>query len=237
MVGVPWGVVVCGHMLSCQHLLAPGRGCGAGCGEHSARTLQSTRTPSLPAAARPSTHAHHTPHAHQRHAGRARRRAHACMQCLRTHAHARTHTRPRPPLTQPNAKRSLYNNIKTPGQLQPSATFYLFKEGIEPKWEDPRNINGGCWTANVPGRSKPQLDAWWLNSVSGRAGRVLGVVGGGRPPDETRRERPCTPLSFSHGAPTPRIPPQGAGVHRRAVHGGRRGVRRGGERARQGGPH
>mmetsp|Transcript_4624 Transcript_4624/g.12639 ORF Transcript_4624/g.12639 Transcript_4624/m.12639 type:complete len:200 (-) Transcript_4624:871-1470(-) len=59
----------------------------------------------------------------------------------------------------------LYNNIKTPGQLQPSATFYLFKEGIEPKWEDPRNFNGGSWTANVPNRSKPLLDAWWLNSV------------------------------------------------------------------------
>ncbi|KAF5838073.1 eukaryotic initiation factor [Dunaliella salina] len=59
----------------------------------------------------------------------------------------------------------LYNNIKTPGQLQPSATFYLFKDGIEPKWEDPRNFNGGSWTANVPNRSKPLLDAWWLNSV------------------------------------------------------------------------
>eukprot|EP00967_Tisochrysis_lutea_P097767 scaffold143748_cov19-Tisochrysis_lutea.AAC.1 len=63
----------------------------------------------------------------------------------------------------------LYNNIKTPGQLQPSATFYLFKEGIEPKWEDPRNFNGGSWTANVPNRSKPLLDAWWLNSVSRQA--------------------------------------------------------------------
>lgn len=61
----------------------------------------------------------------------------------------------------------LYNNIRTPGHLQPSATFYLFKEGIDPKWEDPGNANGGCWTAslNKGPNSKAQIDAWWLNSV------------------------------------------------------------------------
>ena len=45
---------------------------------------------------------------------------------------------------------SLYNNIKAPSQLQPSATYYLFKENIDPKWEHPKNAQGGCWTANVP---------------------------------------------------------------------------------------
>mmetsp|Transcript_36062 Transcript_36062/g.80260 ORF Transcript_36062/g.80260 Transcript_36062/m.80260 type:complete len:213 (-) Transcript_36062:620-1258(-) len=67
----------------------------------------------------------------------------------------------------------LYNNIRTPGQLQPSATFYLFKEHIEPKWEDPKNTNGGCWTASVNRggpNSKAQLDAWWLNGVLGCIG-------------------------------------------------------------------
>mmetsp|Transcript_11476 Transcript_11476/g.20290 ORF Transcript_11476/g.20290 Transcript_11476/m.20290 type:complete len:209 (+) Transcript_11476:65-691(+) len=62
----------------------------------------------------------------------------------------------------------LYNNIRTPGQLQPTATFYVFKEGIEPKWEDPKNTNGGCWTASMDKggpTSKAQIDAWWLNAV------------------------------------------------------------------------
>ncbi len=65
---------------------------------------------------------------------------------------------------------SLYNNIKTPGQLQPSATFLLFKEGIEPIWEDPVNANGGCWTVslNKGPNAKQQIDAWWLNSVGVR---------------------------------------------------------------------
>lgn len=63
---------------------------------------------------------------------------------------------------------SLYNNIKAPSQLQPSATYYLFKDGIEPKWEDPRNANGGSWTCNAPRtpNGKSTLDAWWLHAVS-----------------------------------------------------------------------
>lgn len=67
------------------------------------------------------------------------------------------------------APRSLYNNIKAPSQLQASATYYLFKDGIEPKWEDPKNANGGCWTANVlkTPNAKQTLDAWWLHAVSG----------------------------------------------------------------------
>lgn len=61
----------------------------------------------------------------------------------------------------------LYNNIKAPSQLQPSATYYLFKDGIEPKWEDPRNAHGGSWTCNAPRapNSKGTLDAWWLHAV------------------------------------------------------------------------
>lgn len=78
---------------------------------------------------------------------------------------------------------SLYNNIKAPSQLQPSATYYLFKDGIEPKWEDPKNTHGGSWTCNAPRtpNGKGVLDAWWLHAVSpnlaqvhrsSRAGRI-----------------------------------------------------------------
>lgn len=63
--------------------------------------------------------------------------------------------------------RSLYNNIKAPSQLQPSATYYLFKDGIEPKWEDPRNTHGGSWTCQAPRapNGRATLDAWWLHAV------------------------------------------------------------------------
>jgi hypothetical protein len=79
-------------------------------------------------------------------------------------------------------RRSLYNNIRTPSQLQPSATYYLFKEHIEPKWEDPKNMHGGCWTANIPktATSKQTLDTWWLHSVSAGERPVAAVAAGRR---------------------------------------------------------
>eukprot|EP00921_Rhytidocystis_pertsovi_P020482 GHVQ01032679.1.p1 GENE.GHVQ01032679.1~~GHVQ01032679.1.p1 ORF type:complete len:248 (-),score=37.80 GHVQ01032679.1:338-1081(-) len=48
----------------------------------------------------------------------------------------------------------------------------IFKEGIEPMWEDPLNARGGHFeyklTRNVPG---PQIDEYWNNLV-------LGMIGG-----------------------------------------------------------
>lgn len=55
-------------------------------------------------------------------------------------------------------RRSLYNNIRAPSQLAAQTTFYLFKEHIEPKWEDPSNAAGGCWTVQTP-RGPVRVDA------------------------------------------------------------------------------
>lgn len=64
---------------------------------------------------------------------------------------------------------SLHNNIRAPGCLLPNASFYLFKDSIEPKWEDVSNAKGGCWAANIsvtrgPG-SKQDINMWWINTV------------------------------------------------------------------------
>lgn len=63
--------------------------------------------------------------------------------------------------------RSLYNNIKPPSWLGPGTDFHLFKEGVEPKWEDPTCEFGGKWTVLVPKspNSKQVLDTYWLNAV------------------------------------------------------------------------
>ena len=63
----------------------------------------------------------------------------------------------------------MYNNIKPPSWLGPGTDFHLFKEGIEPKWEDPTCEFGGKWTVLVPKgpNSKQVLDTYWLNAVSG----------------------------------------------------------------------
>ena len=65
-------------------------------------------------------------------------------------------------------KCSLYNNVKPPSWLNPGTDLQLFKEGIEPKWEDPKCENGGKWTVQIPKapNGKATLDAYWLNAVS-----------------------------------------------------------------------
>jgi translation initiation factor 4E len=62
----------------------------------------------------------------------------------------------------------LYNNIKTPSWLGVGTDFHLFKEGVEPKWEDPTCEHGGKWTVLVPKspNAKQILDTYWLNAVS-----------------------------------------------------------------------
>ena len=39
----------------------------------------------------------------------------------------------------------LFQNIIKASDLQPSSTYYLFRKGIEPKWEDDENQHGGRW--------------------------------------------------------------------------------------------
>lgn len=60
----------------------------------------------------------------------------------------------------------LYNNIVPPSNLPQSANFYLFKEGIQPAWEDPANGNGGKWSVQLPReKHRSQIDKLWLYTV------------------------------------------------------------------------
>lgn len=56
----------------------------------------------------------------------------------------------------------LYNNIATPSRLISGADFHCFKEGIEPKWEDPKCQGGGKWTINT---RKDRIDTLWLHTL------------------------------------------------------------------------
>lgn len=61
---------------------------------------------------------------------------------------------------------SLFNHITAVGDLNHGNDYSLFKKGIQPKWEDEKNHNGGRWLLSVEGRSKQHLNEWWLNLVS-----------------------------------------------------------------------
>ncbi|KAL0491366.1 translation initiation factor 4E [Acrasis kona] len=54
---------------------------------------------------------------------------------------------------------SVYDNIKKPSSLSKGTNYRLFKEGIEPKWEDPQNAIGGALQFTVKGN----IDDQWLD--------------------------------------------------------------------------
>ena len=58
---------------------------------------------------------------------------------------------------------SLYNHIEVASKLPSGSDYSLFKEGIFPDWEDPRNAPGGRWMINVDKRQRQEfLDTYWL---------------------------------------------------------------------------
>eukprot|EP01127_Copromyxa_protea_P004142 TRINITY_DN1399_c0_g1_i2.p1 TRINITY_DN1399_c0_g1~~TRINITY_DN1399_c0_g1_i2.p1 ORF type:complete len:131 (+),score=22.91 TRINITY_DN1399_c0_g1_i2:353-745(+) len=43
--------------------------------------------------------------------------------------------------------------------------YHLFKQGIEPKWEDVANLNGGKWVFNLKRGQREALSDHWLHTV------------------------------------------------------------------------
>jgi len=57
----------------------------------------------------------------------------------------------------------LYNNIVPASKLPAGANYHLFKEGVEPKWEDAENEKGGKWIITIPPKSRQLIvDKLWL---------------------------------------------------------------------------
>ncbi|KVI08114.1 Eukaryotic translation initiation factor 4E (eIF-4E), conserved site-containing protein [Cynara cardunculus var. scolymus] len=76
------------------------------------------------------------------------------------------------------------NNLRKvfkPSKLPGNAEFHLFKDGIEPKWEDPQCANGGKWT--VTSSRKATLETMWFETLMALIGEqfddadeICGVV-------------------------------------------------------------
>ncbi|XP_054967628.2 eukaryotic translation initiation factor 4E isoform X3 [Pan paniscus] len=60
---------------------------------------------------------------------------------------------------------ALYNHIQLSSNLMPGCDYSLFKDGIEPMWEDEKNKRGGRWliTLNKQQR-RSDLDRFWLET-------------------------------------------------------------------------
>jgi len=60
----------------------------------------------------------------------------------------------------------VFNNLKPASTLAQGSNYHIFKEHIEPKWEDAANSKGGKWTVTIPPKSRnSSLDQMWLWTV------------------------------------------------------------------------
>uniref|UniRef100_A0A3P9I6G8 Eukaryotic translation initiation factor 4ea n=1 Tax=Oryzias latipes TaxID=8090 RepID=A0A3P9I6G8_ORYLA len=61
---------------------------------------------------------------------------------------------------------ALYNHIQLSSNLMSGCDYSLFKDGIEPMWEDERNRRGGRWLITLSKQQrKMDLDRFWLETL------------------------------------------------------------------------
>jgi len=57
---------------------------------------------------------------------------------------------------------SVYNHIKSASEIRNGCSYFVFKDGLKPMWEDEGNRHGGRWLINFDRRQRNQLDDKWL---------------------------------------------------------------------------
>ncbi|XP_032885943.1 eukaryotic translation initiation factor 4E type 1B [Amblyraja radiata] len=61
---------------------------------------------------------------------------------------------------------ALYNHIQLASRLMSGCDYSLFKDGIEPMWEDSRNKYGGRWLITLSKQQRMlELDRFWLETL------------------------------------------------------------------------
>lgn len=70
---------------------------------------------------------------------------------------------------------SIYNHIQLPSKLGLGCDYSLFKDGIEPMWEDEGNRLGGRWLVNLSKSQRTsELDRLWLEVLLCLIGESFG---------------------------------------------------------------
>jgi len=72
---------------------------------------------------------------------------------------------------------ALYNHTLSASDLGPGSDYYLFKTGIQPMWEDPYNIVGGRWLANIEKSQRSKLNDYWLELLMAVVGEQFDEYG------------------------------------------------------------
>ncbi|XP_040830367.1 eukaryotic translation initiation factor 4E type 1B [Ochotona curzoniae] len=61
---------------------------------------------------------------------------------------------------------AMYNHIQLASKLSSGCDYALFKDGIEPMWEDSRNKRGGRWLMSLAKQQRhSELDRLWLETL------------------------------------------------------------------------
>jgi len=60
----------------------------------------------------------------------------------------------------------LFNNLLPPSKLVRGSNYHLFKEGINPEWEDPINKVGGKWIVQYGPKDAGQDDHWMFTLLA-----------------------------------------------------------------------
>lgn len=60
---------------------------------------------------------------------------------------------------------SIYNHIKSASDLRTGCSYFVFKDGIKPMWEDTGNRAGGRWLVSFDKRQRSHLDHYWMEVV------------------------------------------------------------------------
>lgn len=74
---------------------------------------------------------------------------------------------------------SIFNNLKPTDMVASNSNYSLFRQGIEPSWEDPANRDGGKFVLALPKKEVRggKLDEWWLFTVLAMIGENMDDTG------------------------------------------------------------
>jgi translation initiation factor 4E len=70
-----------------------------------------------------------------------------------------------------------YHHVQLPSKLPVGSDYMLFKNGIQPKWEDPQNCEGGKWAMETDRKHRTHLDSTWLETLLAVIGEGFGEAG------------------------------------------------------------
>ncbi|XP_061700845.1 eukaryotic translation initiation factor 4eb isoform X1 [Syngnathoides biaculeatus] len=105
---------------------------------------------------------------------------------------------------------AVYNHIQLSSNLMSGCDYSLFKDGIEPMWEDERNKHGGRWLITLNRQQRRlDLDRFWLETlepIPANFGQRQTTPRAGRQPVAVQMSTPSLSGNRCHAAFTRNVP-------------------------------